>query len=121
MLRRPARFGPLFEQELYRLIRRGTHYSLRYVLAAFLLLAFFTAYPDDVHNISTNEMARIGESILAAVSTVQLIAVWLLTPWFASAVLTEERERKTLDLLLTTTLTSRDIVLGKLAARLLFV
>ena len=48
----------------------------------------------------------------------QYLAVFLLTPIYTAGVIAEEKDRRTLDLLLTTRLTNREIVAGLLASRL---
>ena len=45
------------------------------------------------------------------------LVVVALTPAFTAAAITDEKERKTLDFLLVTDLSTREIVFGKLAAR----
>ena len=54
-------------------------------------------------------------------ATVQGIAVLLLTPTLVAGVIADERQRKTLHYLLASRLSSGEIILGKLAARLLHV
>jgi len=120
-MRRPTLVGPLFAQELLRLTRRGTHFLLRVMLALLLLFAVNLLYPAETELHSLQSVAKFAERLFTTISLLQLVIVWLLTPWFAGSVLTEEREQKTLDLMLTTTLSSRDIVVGKLMARLVFV
>jgi ABC-type transport system involved in multi-copper enzyme maturation permease subunit len=113
--------GPLYPQELFRLGRRGAFFALRAGVPVGLLAALWAAYPHTAGRLPIAEQARVAGDLFVAVVAVQMAAVWFLAPLFAAAVLTEERERKTLDLLLTTTLTGRELVLGKLAARLTFV
>jgi ABC-type transport system involved in multi-copper enzyme maturation permease subunit len=113
--------GPLFEAELARLARQPTLMALKSLMVLALLFLLFTFYPHDQDVISVKAQSNFMHSLLLCVGGVQLAAIWLLTPWFAAAVLTEDREKKTLDLLLTTTLTDRDVVLGKLAARVIYV
>lgn len=120
MPRRPELLGPLFREELHRLGRRGSFFQLRTAVPLLLLLALYANYQNTVSaNIKAQE--DLAQALFGWVLAAQMAAVWFLTPLFAAAVLTEERERKTLDLLLTTTLTAWDLVVGKLAARLTFV
>ena len=66
-------------------------------------------------------MARLGQSLFATFATVQGIAVLFLTPTLVAGVIADERQRKTLHYLLASRLSSGEIILGKLAARLLHV
>lgn len=65
----------------------------------------------------STELARFAESFFAAFIAVQLAAVLLFTPAVTAGAVAEEKERRTLDDLLTTDLSGREIIFGKLAAR----
>lgn len=60
----------------------------------------------------------VGKLFFAAVTAVELGLVCLLAPALTADLISGERERQTLDLLLVTPLSRRQIVLGKLAAAL---
>jgi ABC-type transport system involved in multi-copper enzyme maturation permease subunit len=113
--------GPLFREELNRLNRRNAVFLLRALLAGALLVAIAVEHPGDGVEIGLARQAQVARAIFVSLAAVQFVAVWFLTPLFAAAVLTEEREKKTLELLLATPLTGWDIVGGKLFARLAFV
>jgi hypothetical protein len=123
--------GPLFYYELVRLSRKGRATVLRcaYALALFavLFLAYRQCFPR--YNLWENPfsfavkvgpggLASLAQSFVLAVLGAQTAAVYVLTPVYLAGSIAEERERGTLDLLLTTRLSDREIVLGKLAARL---
>lgn len=120
-MRLPPLIGPLYREELHRLGRRNAVYAVRVVMAGLLLAAVAVNHPGDGATVGIKAQAAFAADMLVALAGVQLVAIWFLTPLFAAAVLTEEREKKTLDLLLTTPLTGREVVLGKLLARLTFV
>ncbi len=65
------------------------------------------------------EGARLAEWFFYAMLGLQLAAVLVLTPAYAAGAVAEEKERKTLEFLLATDIHSREIVLSKLASRLL--
>jgi ABC-type transport system involved in multi-copper enzyme maturation permease subunit len=65
-----------------------------------------------------SELAKLAEGFVFAILVVQTVAIFVLTPAYLASAIVEEKERGTLELLFTTSLTSREIVLGKLAARL---
>jgi ABC-type transport system involved in multi-copper enzyme maturation permease subunit len=131
----PQFFGPVFLFELLRLGRRPRQFLLRcgYVIVLFLLLFLVYAswfgsrartadefFFDIFFNTQArhSEVARFAETFFAAFLGVQIVVCFLLTPAFTAGAIAEEKERRRLDFLLATDLSSREIVLGKLAARL---
>jgi ABC-type transport system involved in multi-copper enzyme maturation permease subunit len=106
--------GPLLPYEFLRTARQPRQVLLRclYGLALCLLLGI------SVGAGSGREMARFAESFALRFLFMQLCAVVLLTPAYAAGVIAQEKDRKTLDFLLAADLTSREILLGKLTARL---
>ena len=68
--------------------------------------------------IAIGEMARFGEYVFGQASLVQILLTIWLVPTCVAGVIAEEKERRSLTHLLTTRLTSAEIVLGKLAAGL---
>jgi ABC-type transport system involved in multi-copper enzyme maturation permease subunit len=127
-------FGPLFHYELTRLARRGLQPKLRGGFAFLLLGALFITYLPSLPGVSPIRMvfgldeampmaaaAKFGERFLTSFLVIQLIVVVVVTPVMAGGAITDEKERKTLDFLLASPLTNREIVLGKMAARLVFV
>jgi ABC-type transport system involved in multi-copper enzyme maturation permease subunit len=70
---------------------------------------------------NANASALIGQSVFTALSFFQLILVCFIAPAFTAGQISLEREKQTLDLLVSTPLRPAAIVLGKLAAALAFV
>jgi ABC-type transport system involved in multi-copper enzyme maturation permease subunit len=70
---------------------------------------------------NANASALIGQAIFAALSIFQLVLVCFIAPAFTAGQVSLEREKQTLDLLVSTPLRPASIVLGKLAAALAFV
>ncbi|HVM25021.1 MAG TPA: ABC transporter permease subunit [Candidatus Limnocylindrales bacterium] len=68
-----------------------------------------------------NASALIGQSIFSLLSIFQLILVCFIAPAFTAGQISLEREKQTLDLLVSTPLRPSAIVIGKLAAALAFV
>ena len=68
-----------------------------------------------------DEKSTFTETFTYVYFLVQLIAVSLITPVYAGGAIAEEKDRKSLDFLQSSLLTNREIILGKLAARLTFV
>ena len=68
-----------------------------------------------------NASALIGQSIFAVLSILQLVLVSLVAPAFTAGQISLEREKQTLDLLVSTPLRPGAIVIGKLLTALAFV
>lgn len=68
-----------------------------------------------------NASAIIGQSIFTLLSIFQLILVAFIAPAFTAGQISLEREKQTLDLLISTPMRPAAIVIGKLAAALAFV
>jgi ABC-2 type transport system permease protein len=68
-----------------------------------------------------NASATIGQAIFARLSVFQLLLVGVLAPAFTTGAISLEREKATLDLLITTPLRPGAIVVGKLFSALAFV
>ncbi|WP_406701002.1 ABC transporter permease subunit [Singulisphaera sp. Ch08] len=119
--------GPVFNAELLTTARRTRYYVVRSVYGAILLFFVWQNDPEygawgsrkNAGELSIQEMARLGWALFATILVVQSIAVLLLTPTLVAGVIAEERQRKTLHYLLASRLSSGEIILGKLAARML--
>lgn len=68
-----------------------------------------------------NASAVIGQAIFSLLSVFQLLLVCFLAPAFTSGAISLEREKQTLDLILTTPMRPGGIVIGKLFSALAFV
>ena len=122
--------GPLFFNDLARLARRGRTTLLRcsYALALLGLLSLLViaSFPNQYHQIiygdnvflSISQWAAFSRMYAVAILTVQAATILVLTPAYLGSAIAEEKERRTVDLLLTTLLSDRQFVLGKLFARL---
>jgi ABC-type transport system involved in multi-copper enzyme maturation permease subunit len=114
--------GPLFVRELLTAPRQLKHFLFRagYVGALFVLLyttAQVTFGWQQVRNIS--DIARFGELGFQILSLVQLLLVTFFSVLFAAGNVAQEKDRRTLLMLLTTDLRDSELVLGKLCASLL--
>ena len=118
--------GPLFTLELRRLSRRRRYYALLTLYGLALLYVVWSKNPQAMFavpaglaaGLSVDQWHYAGKSLFEAYAFWQMIMVVLLTPAMVAGVIAEERERKTMASLLVSWLTSREIVLGKLCARL---
>jgi ABC-type transport system involved in multi-copper enzyme maturation permease subunit len=93
---------------------------------AALLITYLAAFPRDVDllaRINPSEiqkrLSQFGQDFALTFLLVQAAIVLLLTPLFVVGAVVEETERRTLEFLLATDLSAREIVLGKLWPRCL--
>ena len=117
-------FGPVFHKELLELSRQRTTYLFR-ALAGVGLLLVILVYANDTGRFETLSRVRlqaaIGANIYANWVFYQFWIVCGLIPLLVCGLVSAEREAGSLELLFTTQLTDREILLGKLASRLFFV
>ena len=127
--------GPLSGWELIRLARRGQGHRGRLLVGYLLLIAailtpLFWFNPHDYVAFyfdpqeppqSHAEAARFARKFALVLMEAALLAVAAMIPGYAAIAISDEKERQTLPLLLTTALSDREIVLGKSAARFVFV
>ena len=115
--------GPILGTELRAVARRARSYRLRSSLAialslavgiSFLMVGFATGGWLSIH-----ETALMAEYVFAAIAGIQVVLTVGLVPTLLAGAIAQERERRTLDGLLTTHLSSAQIVLGKLLSGLL--
>jgi ABC-type transport system involved in multi-copper enzyme maturation permease subunit len=117
-------FGPLLLYDLLRLARRRRYLVIRTIYAVTLLSLLAALYSYWVWNLprgtnpAATELTRFAETFFFTFMCVEFVAVLLLTPVYAAGAVAEEKDRQTLEFLLATDLDKREIVLSKLAARL---
>ena len=121
--------GPIFHFELVRIARRRRFFAMRFAFG-FIVLGIiglnFLGYLGERSfltgsfrpDYSLSELAGLGRSLFASIMGAQTALVLVLTPALVADAIASERQRKTLQDLLTTQLSGREIVLGKLGARL---
>jgi ABC-type transport system involved in multi-copper enzyme maturation permease subunit len=117
--------GPVFAKEMVEIARRKRYYVNRVIYGLALLFTMFMLWQEYGYRIErytggeqVRRMAEFANAIFVAVSLVQYISVYLFVPLYICGTVASEREEKTLDLLFTTHLTNRQIILGKLGSRL---
>ena len=118
--------GPVFIHESVAATRRWQLYALRSLFVFGLLLALAVvlygvveAIGGPAGNNSIQLLATLGELFYAAIATAQLVLVLVVAPAATAGAICVDRARGTLTHMLVTDLTDSEIVLGKLAARLL--
>lgn len=119
--------GPIFRFELIAAGRRRRYFVIRAVYGMILLAVLWTMFAElHVYQRSSGQLslrvaARIAEGVFFAFSWVQLLAALVLTPAMAVGTISTERERRTIEYLFATDLSNAEIVVSKVAARLLLV
>jgi len=129
--------GPVLRYEMITTARRGRYYLARVVYGLVLLYVlwnqqrtwelfqalnrqFFSASRGTMGG-SHEEIRRFAESAFIQFAGVQGLVLLCLVPALVAGVIADEYQRKTLHYLLASRLSSAEIVLGKLAARLVHV
>jgi len=114
--------GPVFAREMIELARGRRHYLLRVVYGLALLggvcviwLAVYGAWQGGADSIALQ--ARMGEYLFRLLGFIQLGAIAVFAPIFLSGAIAGEREEDKFDALLMTSLSNREIVVGKLLSR----
>ena len=138
--------GPVFAVELLTTARRARYYALRTFYGLVLLAIFWASYtayqrsllfnrlvyppggrfpvlvePGPPGEVSAGEMARFARETFFWFAGTQALTVLLITPSLVGGTIASEKRRKTLHYLLASQLSSGEIVLGKLLARMLMV
>ncbi len=124
LLLSPSRLtGPIFDKELRISSRRKRNYLLRsaYVslLAVFVAAVWLDQVPSNILVVYyTSRMAEAGKEIVRIIVWFQFYAIQFLAVVMLSTAINDEVYRRTLNTLMTTPITSLQIVLGKLVSKL---
>jgi ABC-type transport system involved in multi-copper enzyme maturation permease subunit len=121
--------GPMFVYDLLRTARRGNSIGHRFLYGSFVLLAIFLlfsarfpvlSFDEMFSNVSVtkDDLPKLAEAFFALFLCVQIAAVLVVTPAYTAGVIAEEKQRRTLEFILATDLSNREVVLGLLGARL---
>ena len=122
--------GPVFRFELITTARRKRYYVARLLYGLFLLFSLGSQYGQgewsryatmNLTRDGIDEMNRFAQQMFAALAWAQGVALLCLVPALLAGVIADEAQRKTLHYLLASRMSSTEIVLGKLGARLLHV
>lgn len=120
--RRPLFIGPVFTREIVTTPRRPRLYIYRCVYALSLFVLMCTAWlilagTQAVRNVG--DMAQFGQILFQILAPLQLLLTVFFAALTSAAAVCQEKDRRTLILLLITRLTNSELVLGKLLASLL--
>jgi ABC-2 type transport system permease protein len=123
----PLRFldNPIIAKELRGRMRdRRTFILLTFYLvliASFVGVVYlFLSESSSGLSFDPDYRQTLGKSIFGTVVIIELLLIGFIGPGLTSGAITGEREHRTLDLLKTTLLTPRELVLGKLSASVIY-
>lgn len=116
--------GPIFSKELRVSSRRRRNYVLRFVYILFLTIFVATVWLSVVKfqgsaAYQKSRMALAGKTIITTLVTFQFIATQLIAIVMLSTSISDEIYHRTLGVLMTTPISSVQIVIGKLLSKLL--
>ncbi len=114
--------GPVFTREAVTTPRRPRHYVVRAVYVVALLILMCTAWlvvagTQIIRNVG--DMARFGSILFQILAPLQLALLAFLAALVSASAVSQEKDRRTLILMLMTRMTNSELVLGKLLASLL--
>ena len=111
---------PLLKRELTEAAQRGRTYVLRSVCLSVFTLIFLAVYMMMTSNaVQAYQLLGSGRHMLETLFFTLLLAVILLTPAMSCSVISLEKEKQTLGLLLVSRLTPWDIIFEKLMSRMM--
>ncbi|MCR9197435.1 MAG: ABC transporter permease [Planctomycetaceae bacterium] len=116
--------GPIFSREALTAPRRLRHYLLRSGYVAFLLVLMYTIRQATIGFQDTKfsgDIASFGSLVFGVFALLQLTLGMFFATLFTAANIAQEKDRRTLILLLMTDMRSRELAYGKLLASLLIV
>ena len=116
--------GPIFSREALTVPRKLGHFLLRsgYVAALFVLMYTTRQATIGFQNVSNiGDISRFGTLVFQVFSLIQLSLVIFFALLLTAGNIAQEKDRRTLVLLLMTDLRNRELVLGKLGSSLLIV
>ncbi len=115
--------NPILVRVVHGASRRKRHLWLRFaylgIITAVVLWLQLASAPQQ--NASLTELAKSASQTFQYAAATQLLLMCFLAPVFTASAITQERDAQTFNILLSTPLTSGQIVLGSLMSRLYFV
>jgi len=113
-------FNPIMVKELRASMRGARFFVVHLTILSFfagaLLLTLGLAMSTQTRHGAGADPARVGQTVYMITQLVHLAVVFLVVPGLAATSITGERESLTFDLLLSTSMTARQVVWGKFTA-----
>jgi len=124
LLRPGTLLGPILDKEMRVTARRRRYYALRSAYLSLLMLLVLLIWSEamsayDGRAMQSAEMSETGKIFVSLVTWFQFIGLQIVTVFLLSTAISEEVEHRTLAVLLTTPITSVQIVAGKILSKLL--
>lgn len=115
--------NPIVLRVVYGASRRSRHLWLRFAYLAILLMVVLIALSSQVQTRTGTlaDLAKGASTTFKWASTTQLALMCFLAPIFTAGAITQEKDARTFNILLSTPLSNAQIVLGSLMSRLYFV
>jgi len=114
--------NPILTRVVHGASRRSRHAWLRFAYLAILLLVVLFSLTPSMGGATTSltDLAKGASRTFTWAATAQLALISFLAPIFTASAITQERDAQTFNILLSTPLTSAQIVFGSLMSRLYF-
>jgi ABC-type transport system involved in multi-copper enzyme maturation permease subunit len=116
--------GPHFYYDLIRIARKGWPTAVRVLFLAVVLVSLLImdrTQGQSVHFTRLEDFARRAQNFAYLLIVLQYLLVLALLPVYVASSIAEEKENQTLESLTLTHLSDRELILGKLGARLVHV
>jgi len=119
--------NPVILKELRKRMRGRAAYILLFaylvIISVFMALIYGSTVLGSMNTIRWSPQARqmLGKGIFSTIVLTELLLIVLISPALTSGAIAAEREHQTLDLLRTTLLSTRSLVLGKLGSAFSYV
>mgnify|MGYP001171472246 CR=1 FL=1 len=91
------------------------------LLSAFVIFLYYLYSASTASAFSASQRGLVGKFVFGGVVGIELLLVCFIAPAFTVGAISGERERQTFDLLRTTLLPARSLVLGKLGSALVYI
>jgi len=107
-------------RDLRMMARRGDTYLLRAVLAGTLVLTILLRWfgRHSSTGLDIGQMGYVGNDLFLLLCLICSLLVWILPPLLTAGAVTQEKERGTIGVLLTTQVGGLELFLGKLVSRM---
>jgi len=116
--------NPVTVKELRSRMRRGKAYiiiTVYLVMMSVLVGLVYLGFSSTANNVGNSSMVQVvGKAVFGIVVGVEMMMVCFVAPALTAGAISSEREQQTYDLLRTTLLPARSLVIGKLISALFF-
>src|SRR5689334_4335104 len=110
--------NPVFRKEILTKMRSRQSRNVQMALAGVVILFIFYCYFEAIRYIVRYGGPNAGLDGWQVALVIQAILIWIICPALTSNTISQEKEQQTWEMLIFTLLSPREILLGKLAARL---